>query len=326
MLATPYKNPSSGSIHNRAGVPERFPSEKKRYLSKEHAKKAEGLGVWSPGPGAYNPELNAFGNSSVARVKTAPAFSFGYSQRDKSEKVRYLSPEHARTNNFGVCSPGPSYNHRVTRSGGSYLGDSPGFKFGQSRRAGKFKEKAPGPGAYTNQPSMGKQVHSKKESSNAYTFGRCDRGGGEKTRFISEKHSKILHGVNSPGPCEYSPLRNNRGLQFGDAPKYSFHGVSEIASTKYIKQVRNMPGPGKYLGTSSIGGQVDSNKKNAPTFSFGTSDRNKAAKKMFLSHEHSQENYGQGSPGPAAYSAYSSFGRQVSNRTATAPAYTLGGP
>lgn len=47
---------------------------------------------------------------------------------------------------------------------------------------------------------------------------------------------------------------------------------------------------------------------------------------VFLGKDHVTDNYGKGSPGPAAYQYSRGFGKQTLAKHSSAPSYTLGGP
>ena len=74
---------------------------------------------------------------------------------------------------------------------------------------------------------------------------------------------------------------------------------------------------------SMFGGQVHSKRRSAPSFGFGSSTRNQAAK-VFLSSEHAKLSTPGFSPGPSAYTLRASVGSQADGRKTSAPQWVFG--
>ena len=75
---------------------------------------------------------------------------------------------------------------------------------------------------------------------------------------------------------------------------------------------------------SMLGPQVNSTRKSAPVYGFGSSTREHAAK-IFLSSEHAALAFaGQGSPGPAGYVQKSTVGPQADGRFVSYPQWAFG--
>eukprot|EP00240_Pyramimonas_obovata_P016216 CAMPEP_0118932362 /NCGR_PEP_ID=MMETSP1169-20130426/10006_1 /TAXON_ID=36882 /ORGANISM="Pyramimonas obovata, Strain CCMP722" /LENGTH=302 /DNA_ID=CAMNT_0006875011 /DNA_START=144 /DNA_END=1052 /DNA_ORIENTATION=+ len=83
-----------------------------------------------------------------------------------------------------------------------------------------------------------------------------------------------------------------------------------------------MAAPLNRRGRSMFGKQHDSRKGNAPSFGFGSSNRD-GAEKVFLTAEHAKSLYGIESPGPV-YDLKSSVGKQESSKNENAPQFSFG--
>lgn len=74
---------------------------------------------------------------------------------------------------------------------------------------------------------------------------------------------------------------------------------------------------------SMFGDQAPSKRRSAPSFGFGSSTRNQAAK-VFISPEHAKLSSMAYSPGPSAYSLRASVGTQADGRKASSPQWVFG--
>jgi hypothetical protein len=84
----------------------------------------------------------------------------------------------------------------------------------------------------------------------------------------------------------------------------------------FVKRAKEQPGAGEYVKDSNAcGKQPLSMKKSMPLYSFGTSDRDQAAK-LFLSKEHEKGQKGSMSPGPTTAEQVCGF-QQLSKVTCT---------
>ena len=79
-----------------------------------------------------------------------------------------------------------------------------------------------------------------------------------------------------------------------------------------------------HLQTKTMfGSQAHSKRRSAPSFGFGSSTRNQAAK-VFLSQEHAKLSTPSFSPGPSAYTLRASVGSQADGRKASSPQWVFG--
>ena len=84
-------------------------------------------------------------------------------------------------------------------------------------------------------------------------------------------------------------MRSNQATTLGYGKRFNYD---------FVKRAKEQPGAGEYVKDSNAcGKQPLSVKKSMPLYSFGTSDRDQAAK-MFLSKEHEKGQSGNMSPGP----------------------------
>eukprot|EP00238_Polyblepharides_amylifera_P009820 CAMPEP_0196580630 /NCGR_PEP_ID=MMETSP1081-20130531/29738_1 /TAXON_ID=36882 /ORGANISM="Pyramimonas amylifera, Strain CCMP720" /LENGTH=302 /DNA_ID=CAMNT_0041900553 /DNA_START=204 /DNA_END=1112 /DNA_ORIENTATION=+ len=172
---------------------------------------------------------------------------------------------------------------------------------------------------------FGRQHDSRKNTAPTVGFGSSDRAGSNKV-FITSEHSKINYGLESPGPVY--DLKSSVGKQEASknatAPLFSFGTADRFQKSAAASSPSRsaVPGPGTYTGGSSFGRQGESSKQSSECFGFGSSTRVGAAK-VYLSPEHSKNDYGMSSPGPSAYSAKSAVGKQHESKKETAPSFVF---
>lgn len=104
-----------------------------------------------------------------------------------------------------------------------------------------------------------------------------------------------------------SGMRTNQATTLGFGKRFQYD---------FVKRAKEQPGAGEYVKDSNAcGKQHLSVKKSMPLYSFGTSDRDQAAK-MFLSKEHEKGQSGNMSPGPTTAQQVYSFQRLFEFRNA----------
>ena len=169
-----------------------------------------------------------------------------------------MGQEHAKTYNFGTFTPGPTYQ---SMSGVGTQQDSgkvspPQWCFGTAERFGSRSPRgamSPGPGAYDNASSIGKQDLSNRSTFPLYGFGTVDRDMAAKV-FISSAHANASYGNASPGPA--ATYQKRGGLA---GSKYSF-GTNERfqREMRHLGDAAELPGPGSYSADSTLGSQRSS--------------------------------------------------------------------
>lgn len=268
-----------------------------------------------------------FGDQSVSKRQSSPAYGFGSGTRETTSKI-FISSEHAKLQ-APLSSPGPSAYTLKSSIAGQVDGrkmTAPQWVFGSSNRFSYENRSTatPGPGSYNLKESVGPQVTSKQQSQPIYSFGTANRDN-MKNVFLSPEHTKSRHGVASPGPMNYtlraavgkqdsSKLKNQPAWVFGSQQRFKYDHVKRAASS---------PGPGAYSLRDAVGGQVVSNKDSAPVYGFGTSDRTVAAK-IYLSAEHEKMSAGFHSPGPCNYTLPESTGKQPSSQKSNVASWGFG--
>lgn len=91
------------------------------------------------------------------------------------------------------------------------------------------------------------------------------------------------------GPQVLSNMRSNPATTLGCGKRFNYD---------FVKRAKAQPGAGEYKSElSACGKQALSKKKSLPLYSFGTSDRDQAAK-VYMSREHEKGQKGDFSPGP----------------------------
>ncbi|GBG71211.1 hypothetical protein CBR_g8514 [Chara braunii] len=227
----------------------------------------------------------------------------------------FLSPEHSKAL-FGINSPGPIYDMRssIGKQGLSIMESAPMYSFGTANRSGRFGRSlytVPGPGAYNAPSSLGPQIESRLRSPEIYRFGSSTRANLSKV-FLTPEHCKANYGIQSPGPSAYNygssigPQQTSRNRS---APRWVF-GSEGRFKYDYVIRAARIPGAGQYNLGQSCGKQFESNKTTLPMFTFGSGARDQRAK-MYLTREHEKGQFGEYSPGPAAYNSRSSLVRDL---------------
>lgn len=256
-----------------------------------------------------------FGDQPLSHRPTAPNHGFGSSTRAHQSKV--FAGGLAAAKCVDTSTPGPRYNlpnHVGTR-----------YSFGTQERfgvPGRFATAAvsPGPGAYNNTSSVGRQVYSTNKSFPHYGFGTSDRAMASRV-FISPQHAESGNfGLSSPGPAFINNSVSGMGrggIGFGTDGRWT-------REQRRLSDASEQPGPGTYTMDAAKINMSSSRELKEPSFGFGTSNRDHAAK-LFISNAHSDGSaefvY---SPGPASYRVHGSMGCQASTRGRTAPMSSFG--
>lgn len=217
-----------------------------------------------------------------------------------------------------MCAPGTELKDMFTRSlmGPQPLGkwkSSPSFGFGTGDRdtrekvfissahvKGVYGRHSPGPAMYSLPSATGPQLLSTKESQARWAFGSAQR-------FPQSKLE------NSPGPGAYDhhpALGRQITSKYASMPVFGFGTAEQRANWKiFISQEHNLafygresPGPLTYGAHTTMGTQLLSTMRSAPSLSFGSADRSSKASHLKRAAE---------SPGPASYSLDAAIGRQI---------------
>jgi hypothetical protein len=102
-------------------------------------------------------------------------------------------------------------------------------------------------------------------------------------------HLALYDVQSGTGKQVLSHMRTNQSTTLGYGKRFQYD---------FVKRAKEQPGAGEYVKDSNAcGKQHLSIKKSMPLYSFGTSDRDQAAK-MFLSKDHEKSQKGWLSPGP----------------------------
>mmetsp|Transcript_28520 Transcript_28520/g.54422 ORF Transcript_28520/g.54422 Transcript_28520/m.54422 type:complete len:302 (+) Transcript_28520:302-1207(+) len=171
---------------------------------------------------------------------------------------------------------------------------------------------------------FGKQHDSRKSTAAAYGFGSSNRDGAAKV-FLTAEHSKADYGHESPGPVY--DLKSSVGKQESSknstAPLFSFGTADRFHKDQAGGgKASSAPGPGTYVKPSSFGRQGESTRQTSEAFGFGSSTR-LGAERVFLSPEHSKNDYGKSSPGPSVYNPKASVGQQAESHKENAPSFVF---
>lgn len=170
--------------------------------------------------------------------------------------------------------------------------------------------------------TFGTQTSSKRGSAPSYGFGSGTRAHREKT-FVSQEHSALEAGKESPGPAVYkhrAAVGEQIDGKMASAPQWAFGTADRFMGNSKEQQ----PGPGAYATTRGIQAQVSSQKATAPMFGFGSSTR-AHVEKVFISQDHNKGLHGINSPGPmAGYQMTAAVGNQVDSKKAGQPAWVMG--
>jgi len=264
---------------------------------------------------------STFGKQPNSRRLTAPAYGFGASTREVSNKV-FVSQEHTALAMAGTTSLGPAtYTLHPSIGGKQPDGrkrDPPTWKFGTgpARMVGSRDiDLRP---EYMFQPSIGPhQRLSRVKSEPVFGFGTGTRDGARKI-FLSQQHQKLdMYGMASPGPAAY----DHQALVGGKQPigRFDNQPVYSLASrARPPDKVDDGPGPAEYRQVASVGqSQPNSKIERAATPKFGTSTREQRAK-LHITSEHEKGLHGTQSAA-RWYDLHGSLGRQVSSKSDTRP-------
>jgi|TARA_B110001469_G_scaffold123018_1_gene134463 hypothetical protein len=260
-----------------------------------------------------------FGDQPLSHRPSAAQFGFGSSTR--AHQSRVFAGGLAAAKIVDPSIPGPLYNLP------NHVG--PRFTFGTQERFGVPGRRSaaasisPGPGAYNNTSSVGRQIYSTNTSFPHYGFGTSDRAMAARV-FISPQHSECGSiGLSSPGPASIN--NTSRGMGEG-SHKFGFGTDGRWTREQMrLSQASEQPGPGTYTMDSAQSQYASSSSPKEASYGFGTSNR-AHAEKIFVSNAHAQGGAFVLSPGPASRSSgpTSSMGRQASTRGRTAPMSSFG--
>ena len=260
-----------------------------------------------------------FGDQPLSHRPSAAQFGFGSSTR--AHQSRVFAGGLAAAKIVDPSIPGPLYNLP------NHVG--PRFTFGTQERFGVPGRRSaaasisPGPGAYNNTSSVGRQIYSTNTSFPHYGFGTSDRAMAARV-FISPQHSECGSiGLSSPGPASIN--NTSRGMGEG-SHKFGFGTDGRWTREQMrLSQASEQPGPGTYTMDSAQSQYASSSSPKEASYGFGTSNR-AHAEKISVSNAHAQGGAFVLSPGPASRSSgpTSSMGRQASTRGRTAPMSSFG--
>ncbi|OWZ17358.1 hypothetical protein PHMEG_0008714 [Phytophthora megakarya] len=307
-LANSAKSPGPGD-YNTSGINPRGQNAPSYSLGKKWSP-TKGQGR-APGPGAYDAGTT-IGHTVLSTQKSNAGLSFGQGERQ---------PLHTSNNDVG---PG-QYSVVVDSVGRSTATSGAAFTFGTDTRGktNSLVNNVPGPNTYDAKSSFGKQGESVFRTAPGCTMsGRTKFGGqfgamalppdvsspskdssvikssvGEQVDsrkatapgavFGSSTRPQTTNGTQSPGPGAYKTQSS-----IGQAPGYTISGREKFGSTTDFSNSAKSPGPGDY-NTSGINPRGQT----APSYSLG--------KKW--SSTTGQER----APGPGAYNAGTTIGRNV---------------
>lgn len=185
--------------------------------------------------------------------------------------------------------------------------------------------------AYLSASMMGSQPDSRKRTAPTCRFGTASRFGPSKAMITKQHAEAVQQGQESPGPVykhkdHFGRLKSSVGKQgatfkFGTGQRKDMN--SEPGSSGATSTYQTVPGPGTYASaTASVGRQVASRAATAPTFKFGSSDREQQSK-LYLPGADT-EMQGKCSPGPSAYYPKMSVGDNAPTQHKAA-VYSFGG-
>jgi len=209
----------------------------------------------SPGP-IYAPDANTKGG-----LPRSPKYKFGTglgpgALGSGTDATHYV--------------PGPG-EYEISGSVGQQLSSSaktsPSYGWGTEARDTLGKRGAECDNWYTLNSSLGAQTHSKKNSSASYAFGTSQRFG--------DTRSDLRKRAATPGPGTYSctqALRDQPDSTKRSNPKYGFSRATRFGETDSNTPSRTTPGPDYSLRTS-VGSQVQSERKSPSSWGFGTAQR-----------------------------------------------------
>mmetsp|Transcript_14303 Transcript_14303/g.18679 ORF Transcript_14303/g.18679 Transcript_14303/m.18679 type:complete len:295 (+) Transcript_14303:275-1159(+) len=216
-------------------------------------------------------------------------------------------------------TPGPgSYGVESHYNRASTKQAAPAFSFGtQKMRMVELemekekKQHRPGPGSYISSGSCGAQIISARPSSPQFSFGTSIRDHASKT-YVSKADSgpvdmnRVNAGRDTPGPGSYA----NNMVTKRQAPQYSFGLKPQTAVGVHRPNTSPTVGPGRYENRSGMGNQNLSVRASSPTYSIGTSSREKCNQVIspgFSAHSKMT------TPGPGTYGSVSSISKQVTS-------------
>lgn len=258
-----------------------------------------------------------FGNQPLSTRPSAANFGFGTSTR--AHQARVFAGGLAAAKSVDLSIPGPRYN--LPNHVGTRYTFGTQERFGVPGRRSAAAAISPGPGAYNNTSSVGRQIYSTNKSFPHYGFGTSDRAMAARV-FISPQHSECgSFGLSSPGPA----FINNCHSGMGDGShKFGFGTDGRwTREQRRLSQQAEQPGPGTYSMDSAQSQYASSSSPKEASYGFGTSNR-AHAEKIFVSNAHAQGGAFVLSPGPASYRSTSSMGSQASTRGRTAPMSSFG--
>jgi hypothetical protein len=210
-----------------------------------------------------------------------PAFSFGTGQRDVARNKIFISKKH-ESKKATMNSPGPVYN--IPSSLGE---DASSHRFGTEVRhhvRAKYPDSSVDLACATVDSQQIKFIKTP-----SVHFGTESRSNAKNAEVL-RAHPGAAYGTESPGALEYEP---NEKLILKDEPMYSFGPKKEKVSdgnkpvqrlTLPLTSVPRHVGPGSHAQPSGMGTQPHSARGTAPSWRFGTGDREMNAKSGDVKH------------------------------------------
>ena len=148
-----------------------------------------------------------FGAQALSTRPSAANFGFGTSTR--AQQARVFAGGLAAAKSVDPSIPGPRYN--LPNPVGTQYTFGTQARFGVPGRRSAAAAHSPGPGAYDNTSSVGRQIYSTNTSFPRYGFGTADRAIASRV-FISPQHAECgSFGRSSPGPASINNCYGGMG-------------------------------------------------------------------------------------------------------------------
>ena len=148
-----------------------------------------------------------FGAQALSTRPSAANWGFGTSTR--AQQARVFAGGLAAAKSVDPSIPGPRYN--LPNPVGTQYTFGTQARFGVPGRRSAAAAHSPGPGAYDNTSSVGRQIYSTNTSFPRYGFGTADRAIASRV-FISPQHAECgSFGRSSPGPASINNCYGGMG-------------------------------------------------------------------------------------------------------------------
>ena len=148
-----------------------------------------------------------FGAQALSTRPSAANWGFGTSTR--AQQARVFAGGLAAAKSVDPSIPGPRYN--LPNPVGAQYTFGTQARFGVPGRRSAAAAHSPGPGAYDNTSSVGRQIYSTNTSFPRYGFGTADRAIASRV-FISPQHAECgSFGRSSPGPASINNCYGGMG-------------------------------------------------------------------------------------------------------------------